>query len=237
MGDSSVDTQFSTVLVLIPTLNESDTIGGVIESYFQQGFSDVFVVDGGSSDDTRRIAEKHGARVSVQTGEGKGQAVRQAFESTDSEYVLMVDGDGTYAPEDAEKMLLPLFEGHADHTVGDRFSGMNDDAMSVSHRLGNRVVNQVFSMLHGAHFTDILSGYHAFTREFIDNLQLDADGFEIETELAVESARVDFRTEVIPIEYRARLDSSKSNLHPVKDGVRILWTMVVLSRTQNQLSF
>lgn len=225
------------VTVLLPALNESGTIGDVIDSYVELGFQNVLVMDGHSSDGTREVAAEHGADVHIQTGSGKGQAVREAFERTDSEFVLMVDGDGTYASEDAHSMLTPLFDGTADHTVGNRFAHMEDGSMSLMHRFGNGVMNKTFSVLHKTGFDDILSGYHGFTREFIEHLELQADGFEIETELAAESATVDFTTEVIPIQYRDRPDGSESELHPFKDGAAIMWAMFVLSKTRNPLAF
>ena len=112
----------SDVCVLLPTLEEAETIGDVVAGFRDAGFEHVLVVDGNSTDGTREIAREHGARVMTQSGAGKGQAVREGVATVDREYVLMADGDGTYRPADADRMLEPLFEGRADHVIGDRFA-------------------------------------------------------------------------------------------------------------------
>ena len=99
------------VTVLIPTLNEGLTVGSLIRELGEQGYRDILVIDGGSSDNTRSVAEHEGARVVVQSGKGKGNALIQAFDLIEKPYILMVDGDGTYLPEDADRMLEPLFSG------------------------------------------------------------------------------------------------------------------------------
>ena len=105
----------SDVCVLLPTLEEAETIGEVVDGFLEAGFEHVLVVDGHSTDGTREVAREHGARVVTQTGSGKGQAVREGVEHIDREYVLMADGDGTYRPADAKDMLEPLFEGRTGH--------------------------------------------------------------------------------------------------------------------------
>ena len=104
------------VCILIPTLNESPTIGPVIQGYLNQGFTHILVIDGHSNDDTRQIAENSGAKVILQQGKGKGTAIIEAFARITRPYVLMVDGDGTYLPEDAESLINPLSLG-ADQVI------------------------------------------------------------------------------------------------------------------------
>ena len=137
------------VCVLLPTLNEAETIGDVVDGFRAEGFENVLVVDGDSNDDTRSVAENHGARVMVQSGRGKGQAVREAIEAIEAPYVLMADGDGTYRPSDAEAMLEPLFEGRADHVIGNRFADMEPGAMTRLNAAGNRLINRLFAVIHG----------------------------------------------------------------------------------------
>jgi dolichol-phosphate mannosyltransferase len=221
------------VCVLIPTLNEAETIGDVVDGFREQGLENVLVVDGRSSDETRDVARDHGARVTVQDGSGKGQAVRQAVEDVDSEYVLLVDGDGTYDPADAEAMLEPLLAGHADHVIGNRFADMGAGAMTALNRFGNGVIDRLFATLYGTRKMDILSGYRAFTTESIRRLSLTAEGFGIETEMAAECARLDVPIAVVPITYTARPDGSSTNLRPFRDGGRILLTMYLRTKTSN----
>ncbi|MFC6991486.1 S-layer glycoprotein N-glycosyltransferase AglJ [Haladaptatus sp. GCM10025707] len=225
------------VCVLIPTLDEAATIGSVIDGFHAEGLRNVLVVDGHSSDGTREIAADHGARVVVQSGSGKGQAVREGIRNIDARYVLMVDGDGTYRPSDAPTMLEPLFAGAAEHVIGDRFASMEQNAMSRLNRTGNRIINRAFEFIHGRDLRDILSGYRAFTRESVESLGLFADGFGIETELAVECVKHGVTTTVVDIHYGARPDASDTNLHPLRDGGVILMTLYKLAKTNNPLFY
>src|SRR3989337_2013022 len=110
------------VCILIPTLNEGKTIGGLVNEVRSMGFSDILVIDGHSTDNTVKNAESSGAKVVMQTGKGKGQAVSQAFELITKKYLVMIDGDGTYLPEEIDKILEPVITGIADHVIGNRFT-------------------------------------------------------------------------------------------------------------------
>jgi dolichol-phosphate mannosyltransferase len=235
------ETDDDDVCVLVPTYNEAATIGDVVSGLRDEGFENVLVIDGHSTDGTRELAAEHGARVVLQTGSGrgsgKGEAVREGVEHIDAEYVLMLDGDGTYRPEDAHAMLEPLRSGRAEHVVGDRFAGMESGAMTRLNRFGNRVINRGFSLVHRQEFGDILSGYRAFTRESFELMSLSAEGFGIETELAVECARHGITTEVVDITYLARPDGSDTNLRPFRDGGGILLTVYLRSKTHNPLFY
>ena len=225
------------VCVLLPTLNEAETIGAVVDGFHDAGFEAILVIDGNSSDGTRGIAEDHGARVLTQSGSGKGQAVREGVDAIDRPYVLMADGDGTYRPEDAGAMLEPLFEGRAEHVIGDRFADMEPGAMTRLNAVGNRLINRLFATIHGRNLQDILSGYRAFTRRSFGRFQLDADGFGIETELAAECVRQNVSTAVVPITYLSRPGGSETNLNPIADGGRIMLTLYTLARTNNPIFY
>ena len=226
------------VTVLVPTLDEAETIGDVVTDFHSAGFDDVLVMDGGSTDDTREVARDAGARVVEQTGTGKGQAVREAVrDHVDSEYVLMLDGDGTYHADDAEAMLDPLRSGDAEHVIGDRFADMRPGAMTALNRLGNRLINGAFGVIHGEGFGDILSGYRAFTRDSFEEMHLTADGFGIETEMAVECAKRGIPTTVVPITYYPRPAGSNTNLHPIRDGGIIFLELYRRAKTNNPLFY
>ncbi len=232
---------YEDVCVLVPTYNEAATIGEVICGLHEQGLENVLVVDGHSTDGTREIAREHGAHVVEQSGDGrgagKGQAVREALDLIEAPYVLMLDGDGTYDPEDADALLEPLLAGEAEHVVGDRFADMRAGAMTRVNRLGNWLINGAFRRIHGRNLGDILSGYRAFTRESAERLGLTADGFDIETELSVECVRHNVETAVVGITYHARPDESDANLHPIRDGGRIITTLYQLAKTNNPLFY
>ena len=225
------------VSVLLPTLDEAETVGDVVAGFIEEGFDDVLVVDGNSTDGTPEIARENGARVLTQSGRGKGQAVREGVAHVDRPYVLMADGDGTYRPEDADRMLEPLFEGPAEHVIGDRFADMEEGARTRLNAAGNVLINRLFATVHGRDLGDILSGYRAFTRESFERFALGADGFGIETELAVECVRQGVPTAVVPIRYEARPGGSETNLHPFRDGGRILLTLYTLAKTNNPIFY
>ena len=231
MGD------WSDVCVLIPTYNEAAAIGQVLDGFEDLGFEHVLVMDGGSSDGTREIARDHGADVRQQTGTGKGQAIREAIQLIDQPYVLMLDGDATYRPAEAPTMLEPLLDGDAEHVIGNRFADMESGAMSRLNRIGNGLINRAFRVVHGRDFVDILSGYRAFTTESARRFALTADGFGIETEMAVECVKHNVTTEVVPISYGCRPDEADTNLSPIRDGAVILMTLYRMAKTNNPLFY
>lgn len=225
------------VCILLPALNEAETITDVITSYQAAGFTEILVIDGGSTDDTPALAEDAGATVITQTGSGKGQAVRQAVAHIDAPYVLMVDADMTYRAADAEAMLKPLLDGEADHVIGDRFADMHSGAMTPLNKVGNRIFNAIFRTIYGKNYGDILSGYRAFSTDSFERLTLTADGFGIETEMAIRCAKHEIETTVVPITYRPRPDGSATNLHPIKDGSIILLELYRNAKTNNPLFY
>jgi dolichol-phosphate mannosyltransferase len=226
------------VCVLVPTLDEAETVGDVIRDFRAAGFENVLVIDGGSTDDTQAVAREAGARVVEQAGTGKGQAVREAVrEHVDAPHVLMLDGDGTYGADDAEAMLEPLRTGEAEHVIGDRFADMRPGAMTTLNRLGNRLINGAFGLIHRESFGDILSGYRAFTRESFERMHLTADGFGVETEMAVECAKRGIPTAVVPVTYYPRPAGSNTNLHPIRDGGIIFLELYRRAKTNNPLFY
>ena len=233
--------EYDDVCVLVPTYNEAETIEEVVTGVREEGFDDVLVVDGHSTDGTRELAADAGATVITQSeggrGSGKGQAVREGVAYTTRPVVLMLDGDGTYLPEDAHDMVEPVLDGRADHVVGDRFADMQRGAMPRLNQFGNRMINHGFGAIHGQHLGDILSGYRAFTTESFREMNLSADGFGIETEMAVEARRNDHRIHVVDITYVARPDASESNLRPFRDGGVILLTLYLRAKTHNPLFY
>ena len=225
------------VCVLIPTLNESETIGEVVSEFSDRGFLNILVMDGGSTDGTRERAEAAGARVVEQSGTGKGQAVREAVaEHVDADYVLLLDGDGTYCASDAVAMLEPLDDGY-EHVIGNRFADMRSGAMTRLNRLGNRLINHAFAAIHGENYRDILSGYRAFTTESFRQMTLTSEGFGIETEMAVECIKRDVPTGVVPVTYLPRPVGSNTNLRPLRDGGIIFLEIYRRAKTNNPLFY
>ncbi len=221
------------VCILIPTLNEEESICGVIREFKSAGFENILVIDGNSEDSTREIAEREGARVEVQQGKGKGAAVKQAFEAIEDDIIVTIDGDGTYLPSEVNKLLDPILEGKAEHVIGNRFA--YGGAFAIRHRIGNWVLNKIFGFGYGIRLNDILSGYRALTKDAVRKMNLKKEGFEIETEMAIESAKKGIRIKEVPISYEKRKGQSKLNF--VRDGSKIAYTLYVLARTHNPIFY
>jgi len=223
------------VCVLIPTLNEAPTIGPIIREFRDLGYSHIQVVDGKSTDNTVKTAREAGAMVRTQSGRGKGNAIIEAFDIIEQPYILMLDGDGTYSPKDAEKMLTPLFLGF-DQVIGDRLVNAEEGAFSRLNLFGNQILNMFFKVAHSRDLHDILSGYRAFTRLAIQQMHLRERGFEIETEISVEAVRNGQRIMVVPIRYASR-PGSATKLSPFHDGFKIVSTIYRLAKVNNPMFY
>lgn len=214
------------VRILIPALNEEESIGEVIEGFRRLGYDRILVIDGHSTDRTREIAREKGAEVVVQSGKGKGQAVREAFGLIDDDVVVLIDADGTYLPEDVESLLEPIRRGVADHVVGNRLVNFEKGAFTRLNLMGNKIINFIFRFFYGVELHDILSGYRALTREVYKSVELQKSGFEVETELTVETIANGFRMLEVPVRYRKR--AGRTKLRPFADGYRIVSTIYSL---------
>lgn len=206
------------VCVLIPTLNEENAIGGVIDGFKGKGYR-IVVIDGNSQDRTREIAKSKGAEVIVQRGKGKGNALKEAFGYIDSEVLVIIDGDGTYLPEEVDLILEPIFKGYSDHVVGNRLQGYEKGAFTRLNLIGNKFLNFFFRLTYGIDLHDILSGYRALKRNVYKNVNLRKSGFETETELTVETIAKGFSIYEVPITYLKR--GGKTKLNPIMDGLLI----------------
>ncbi len=223
------------VCILIPTLNEGPTIGTVVREFKGLGYDHILVVDGKSTDNTVKIAREAGANVRTQSGVGKGNAIIEAFEVIEQPYILMVDGDGTYSAKDAEKMLTPLFLGF-DQVIGDRLINAEEGSFSGLNLFGNHMLNLLFKVAHSRDLHDILSGYRAFTKLAVQQMHLKEKGFEIETEISVESVRNGQRIMVVPIRY-SRRPGTATKLSPFHDGIKIVSTIYRLARVNNPMFY
>jgi dolichol-phosphate hexosyltransferase len=223
------------VCILIPTLNEAPTIGGIVREFKDLGYNHILIIDAKSADNTVKNAREAGATVRTQSGKGKGNAIIEAFEVIEQPYILMLDGDGTYSAKDAEKMLTPLFLGF-DQVIGDRLINAEEGAFSRINLFGNHMLNILFKIAHSRDLHDILSGYRAFTRLAIHQMHLKEKGFEIETEISVEAVRNGQRIMVVPIRYSSR-PGTATKLSPFHDGIKIVSTIYRLARVNNPMFY
>ncbi len=196
----------------------------------------VYVYDNGSSDATAARATAAGALVRTEAVPGKGRVVRRMFAEVDAAVYLMADGDGTYDPAQAAVLVKRLVSDGLDMVVGSR-AGVRADAGRAGHALGNRMFNRLYSALFGAGFTDILSGYRAFSRRFVKSFPAVSSGFEIEAEMSVHASQLRLPVAEVEVSYGTRPDGSVSKLRTVADGTNILWAVLVLLKENRPLAF
>jgi len=225
------------IAVLLPCHNEEQTIGDVV-ARFRAALpgASIYVYDNNSTDLTALRARSVGAIVVKERRQGKGNVVRRMFADIDADLYVMADGDGTYAPEDAPQLINALLTERADMAVGTR-RGVTDDAGRAGHAIGNLVFNRLYHGLFGRDFTDIFSGYRAFTRRFAKSFPAVSGGFEIETEMSVHASMLKIPVVEIPLDYGRRVEGSASKLSTWRDGARILWTFAMLYKETKPFRF
>jgi dolichol-phosphate hexosyltransferase len=231
------------VEVIIPTLNEEQTIGEVIESIRSYALPvkvSILVIDGGSIDGTLAICKRENVRFIVQSGRGKGTAMRQAVEQSDADIVVFIDGDGTYSLSDLENMLEPLLNDESAMVVGSRMLGKRErGAISIVNTFGNKLFNKTINFAMKSSVTDSLSGYRALYRKMFNELILFSDTFEIEVEMTVEALAKGYRILEVPISYNRRKESlsSKTKVDPLADGIKIARTLIFILMNINPIKF
>lgn len=226
------------VAVIIPCLDEAGTIQKVVAGFraVLPG-ARIIVVDNRSSDGTAECAKGAGAIVISESRRGKGHALVRGFQAArNADQVIIVDGDDTYPPEDAIRLLAALDAG-AEMAIGTRLSSAEAGAFSVTHSAGNRLFIWMVRLLFGVKTRDLLSGYRAFTRRFLDVAALLSPGFEIEAELSLHALAHEFQVAEVPIKYRARPSHSMSKLSAFRDGRRILLALMAFFRDYRPMTF
>ena len=223
------------IVVLLPCRNEETTITKVVEG-FKEALPDavVYVYDNASTDKTALKASEAGAKVLFESKLGKGHVVRRMFADVEADIYLIADGDATYDPTEAPLLLKTLSEGGYDMVSGSR-TGVKGQADRKGHVLGNRMFNRLYKALFGSGFTDIFTGYRAFTRRFVKSFPMVSSGFEVEVELSVHASQLRLPVAEIPINYGARPIGSKSKLRTFTDGFKILKSMLTLLKDNRPL--
>ncbi len=225
------------IAVLLPCYNEAATIGDVVRSFQRElPQARIYVYDNNSTDGTPLHAMLAGARVLRERRQGKGHVVRRMFADIEADIYVMADGDGTYAPHDAGELVRTLLTERADMVVGTR-RNVHNDAGRNGHAFGNRIFNVLYRSIFGADFTDIFSGYRAFSKRFVKSFPAVSGGFEIETEMSVHASRLKMPVCELELDYGRRPEGSHSKLSTFKDGFRILRMFGVLMKETRPFAF
>ena len=227
------------IAVLIPCYNESVTIEKVIKDWKKElPEAVIYVYDNNSSDNTDEIARKAGAIVRYEYRQGKGNVIRRMFREIDAEAYIMVDGDDTYPAEFGRKMADMVIKRHVDMVVGDRLSSTYfEENKRPFHNFGNSLVRRSINALFKSDIKDIMTGYRAFSYQFVKSFPVLSKGFEIETEMSIHALDKNMYVDNLIIDYRDRPNGSESKLNTYSDGIKVLKTIVKLFRNYKPLAF
>lgn len=227
------------IAVLIPCYNEEKTIGKVVKD-FKKALPEatIYVYDNNSTDETVAIAKKEGAIVRHEYQQGKGNVIRRMFREIDAECYVMTDGDDTYPAEFAREMVSKVQEKKADMVVGDRLSSTYfTENKRPFHNFGNSIVRASINLLFKSDIKDIMTGYRAFSYQFVKTFPVISKGFEIETEMSIHAVDKNMHVENVIVNYRDRPQGSESKLNTFSDGIKVLKTIVKLWKNYKPLSF
>ena len=227
------------IAVLIPCYNESKTIVKVVED-FKRVIPEavIYVYDNNSNDGTDELARSAGAVVRYEYQQGKGNVIRRMFREIDAECYIMTDGDDTYPAESAPEMIKQVLEHGADMVVGDRLSSTYfQENTRPFHNFGNSLVRKSINLFFHTDIKDIMTGYRAFSYQFVKSFPVLSKGFEIETEMSIHAADKNMQVDNVIIEYRDRPEGSVSKLNTYADGFRVLGTIFRLYRDYKPFGF
>ncbi len=228
-----------TIAVLIPCYNEAKTIAKVVRDYRAAlPEADIYVYDNNSTDHTDDIAREAGAIVRYEYRQGKGNVIRSMFREIDADCYLMIDGDDTYPAENAREMVNLVLERKVDMVVGDRLSATYyTENKRPFHNMGNRLVKGLVNTIFKGSVSDIMTGYRAFSYQFVKSFPVLSKGFEIETEMTIHALDKNLSVQSVQVEYRDRPADSPSKLNTYSDGMKVLRTIVRLYKEYRPMSF
>ena len=223
------------ITILLPTLDEAKALRNVVNRIpFEEISADgwivrIVVVDGGSTDGTIELARELNCEIIEQHGgSGKGRGLREAFANflnSDDSALVMMDADGTYRPEQIPQLIHKLELENADIVIGSRMKGkIENGAMTRRNWIGNHILTWLAVFLHRTYISDLCTGFWLLTRDSINQMKLNSNGFEIEAEMYASAAHNRLKIHEIPIYYDIRIGRSK--LGSVGDGVRIAMKII-----------
>ncbi|MDD6090444.1 MAG: glycosyltransferase family 2 protein [Clostridiales bacterium] len=228
------------VAVLVPCYNEAKTIEKVVKDYLAvlPDGGVVYVYDNNSTDGTADIARSAGAVVRREYRQGKGNVIRRMFREIDAECYIMVDGDDTYPAEAASEMIDKVLNRGVDMVVGDRLSATYfTENKRPFHNFGNKLVRNTINSLFKSNIRDIMTGYRAFSYQFVKSFPVLSKGFEIETEMSIHAIEKNMLVENVIVTYRDRPDGSVSKLNTFSDGYKVLMTIARLYKNNKPFGF
>ncbi len=215
------------VSVVIPTLNEAANLPHVFARLPFEELFEVILVDGHSTDDTIEVSRQlcPSIRVLIQDGKGKGNALACGFAAARGDIIVMLDADGSTDPQEIPAYVDALFNG-ADFAKGSRFmKGGGSDDITPLRMTGNRFLNGTVNTLFGTRYSDLCYGYNAFWSDVRPTLNVDCAGFEVETLINVRAAKAGLNVAEVPSVEHERIHGV-SKLHPIRDGLRVLRTIL-----------
>lgn len=227
------------IAVLIPCYNESKTIEKVVKD-FKKALPEavIYVYDNNSKDGTDEIAKKAGAVVRYEYQQGKGNVIRRMFREIDAKCYVMTDGDDTYPADEARKLCDAVLNRNADMVVGDRLSSSYfEENKRPFHNFGNSLVRGAINSMFKSNIRDIMTGYRAFSYQFVKSFPVLSKGFEIETEMSIHAIDKNMRVENVIIQYRDRPEGSVSKLNTYSDGFKVLMTIAKMYRNYKPMRF
>lgn len=227
------------IAVLIPCYNESKTIEKVVKD-FKAALPEavIYVYDNNSSDGTDEIARNAGAVVRHEYQQGKGNVIRRMFREIDAKCYIMTDGDDTYPADEARKLCDAVLNRNADMVVGDRLSSSYfEENKRPFHNFGNSLVRGAINSMFKSNIRDIMTGYRAFSYQFVKSFPVLSKGFEIETEMSIHAIDKNMHVENVIIQYRDRPEGSVSKLNTYSDGIKVLMTIVKLYKNYKPFGF
>jgi glycosyltransferase involved in cell wall biosynthesis len=226
------------IAILIPCFNEELTIAKVVRDFRAQlPAADIYVFDNNSTDHTVEYAEQAGAQIFHERRQGKGFVVQSMFEQVEADTYVLVDGDDTYPAAEVHKLIEPILQGKAEMVVGSRLMPSSESEFRLLNKIGNGFFLQVINSIFKVKLSDVLSGYRAFSREFVKSIPVFGGGFETEVELTVKALARGYRITELPVSLTARPEGSYSKIRIVPDGFVILNTILSLVRDYKPLTF
>lgn len=226
------------ISIIIPVFNEEKTISKVIFDFKKElPNAEIIVIDNNSTDNTVKNAKEGGAQILFEKKQGKGYVIRKAFNEIEADVYILVDGDDTYPANEIHKLIEPVISGQYDMVVGNRLNNFKKENKTLLHGLGNNFFVWLINLVFRSNIKDVFSGYRVFSKEFVQETPLLSTGFEIESEITVQSLERGFHVQEIPINYRERPQGSYSKLRTFHDGWRILLAIFSIFRDYRPMAF